>query len=154
MSRLFLLAATATLLATSVVATPAQAQRGADAQVRVRVAVVPSLPVATASALIIRTSGSLPLVVLDQRHADPVTLGLALALVRKIRVAPLAPGEQQVVPIQGGVARTAPNAARSAYLNSQLQRLKARPSGRIGSLGVGRYIEIVDDTRVTRLGSS
>lgn len=154
MSRLFLLAATATLLATSVVATPAQAQRGADAQVRVRVAVVPSLPVATASALIIRTSGSLPLVVLDQRHADPVTLGLALALVRKIRVAPLAPGEQQVVPIQGGVARTAPNAARSAYLNAQLQRLKARPSGRIGSLGVGRYIEIVDDTRVTRLGSS
>lgn len=154
MSRILLLAATVVLFAASVAAHPAQAQRGADAQNRVRVAVVPSLPVATASALIIRTSDAPPLVVMDQQHADPTTLGMALALVRKIRSAPLAPGEQQVVPIQGGVARTAPSATRSAFLNAQLRRLEARPAGRIGALGVGRYIEIIDEVLVSRLGSS
>ncbi len=157
MSRIirFTLAAALIAAASAPSARAAYAQRGTTSDdSRVRVALVASLPVETASAMVVRTDNQPPLVVLTTDHADPVTLGMALSLVRKLRAVPVPPGQQQIVPIQGGVAKTSTSAARTAYLRAQLRRLQERPAGRIGALGTGRYIELMDERPSTRLGSA
>jgi hypothetical protein len=124
----------------------AQAQaRPQGIDTRVRVATVATLPIRSAAAMIVRTEGQIPLVVLDGTHRDPETLGMALALVQKVRRVPIAAGQQQIIPIQGGVARSGTSPVRLGFLRRQLQRLAARPVGRIGALGSGQFIEFSDE---------
>ena len=145
MTRITFLTIAALVAATFTTATAAAQGRDRAPQERVRVALVEALPIRTAGAMIVRQDGRAPLIVLDRKHAEPVMLGMALALAEKLGRTPVGAGEQQIVPIQGGVARTAPSAARLAYLQAQLRALEARPAGRIGSLGTGRFIEIVKE---------
>jgi len=137
------LVALATALATSTTLLRAQ-QAATDNASRLTLAVVDSMPVATARAMVVRKADGPTLLVLDRRHATPETLGLALAVVKQVRRTPLAPGAQQVIPIQGGVATKAPSARRMAFLRAQLNSLYAKPVSPLGPLGRGRFMEFSD----------
>jgi hypothetical protein len=128
----------------------AQSSAG-DTQSRVALAVVDSMPVATARAMIVRREGEPPLVVLDRKHADPGTLDLALAMLSKLERTPLVPGQQQVVPIQGGVSRTPATRQRTAFLQAQLRAIAARPTGTLGTLGRGQHIQFTNERTLKQL---
>lgn len=129
----------------------AQATSSREGQTRVALAVVDSMPVATARAMIIRRTGEPPLVVLDRKHADPATLDLALAMLSKLQRTPLVSGQQQVVPIQGGVSRVPATRQRMAFLQAQLSAVNARPSGALGTLGRGQHIQFNNPVAVKKL---
>ncbi len=137
------LMALATALATS--SSVMQAQRANNARApRITLAVVDSMPVATARALVVRKASGTTLLVLDRKHATPETLGLGLAVIKQVSRKPLAAGEQQVVPIQGGVATKAPSAKRVAFLRKQLNTLYAKQTATLGGLGRGKFMEFTD----------
>jgi hypothetical protein len=137
------LVALAAVLATS--SSVLQAQRGHNARTpRITLAVVDSMPVATARAMLVRKSGGTTLLVLDRKHATPETLGLGLAVLKQVSRKPLALGEQQVVPIQGGMATKAPSAKRVAFLRKQLNTLYAKQTASLGGLGRGKFMEFTD----------
>lgn len=117
---------------------------------QITLAVVDSMPVATAKAMLVRKADGTTLLVLDRRHATPETLGLGLAVLRTVARTTLAPGAQQVIPIQGGVPNVAPSAQRMAFLRGQLSAVNARPHGSLGSLGRGKFIEISDERLAQR----
>ncbi len=121
-----------------------------DTKSRVALAVVDSMPVATARALIVRRSGEPPLIVLDRKFADVATLDLALALLNKLQRTPTVPGQQQVVPIQGGVSRVPATQQRTAFLQAQLRAVAARPTGSLGTLGRGQHTQFTNAV-VTKL---
>lgn len=128
----------------------AQLARGTNDN-RVLLAVVDSVPIATARAMIVRRSGESPLVVLDRNHADSETLNMALALLSKLETTPLEHGRQQVVPIQGGLARSEVSPKRAAFLNAQLKAINARPIGSLGTLGRGQHIQFANERSERRL---
>jgi hypothetical protein len=133
----------ATALATS--SSLLRAQRGQDTRApRVTLAVVDSMPVATARAVVVRTVSGQTLLVLDRKHATPETLSLGLAVVKQVSRKPLALGAQQVIPIQGGIATKAPSAKRLAFLRQQLNTLYAQRTGTLGTLGRGKFMEFRD----------
>jgi len=111
---------------------------------RITLAVVDSMPVATARAMVVRKASGATLLVLDRKHASPETLGLGLAVLKKVSRKPLALGEQQVIPIQGGVATSAPSAKRIAFLRTQLNTLYAKQTASLGGLGRGKFMEFTD----------
>jgi hypothetical protein len=137
------LMALATALATS--SSLLRAQPGPNARTpRITLAVVDSMPIATARAMVVRKASGTTLLVLDQKHATPETLGLGLAVLKQVSRTALAAGEQQVVPIQGGVATKAPSAQRIAFLRQQLNTLHARQTASLGGLGRGKFMEFTD----------
>jgi len=132
----------ALLLGLVMPALPANAQPAArTSQSRVALAVVDSMPVKTARAVIVRRSDEPPLIVLDRAHANPATLDLALAMLSRLQRSPLTPGQQQVVPVQGGTARVPATRERTAFLRAQLRAVNARPTGALGTLGRGQHIQ-------------
>jgi len=137
------LVALATALATTSSLLRAQ-QGNASRTSRVTLAVVDSMPVATARAMVVRKPNGQTLLVLDRKHATPETLGLGLAVVKQVSRTPLALGAQQVIPIQGGVATRAPSAKRLAFLRQQLNTLYAQRTGSLGALGRGKFMEFSD----------
>ncbi len=130
-------------LAMPIAQLPAQSSANANNS-RVALAVVDSMPVATARALIVRRSGEPPLIVLDRKHANVATLDLALALLNKLQLTPTIPGQQQVVPIQGGVALVPATPQRTAFLQAQLRAVAARPVGALGTLGRGQHTQFTN----------
>lgn len=110
----------------------------------ITLAVVDSMPVATARAMVVRKASGATLLVLDRKHATPETLGLGLAVLKQVRRKPLALGEQQVVPIQGGMATSALSAQRMAFLRRQLNTLYATQTASLGGLGRGKFMKFTD----------
>jgi len=152
MSRNHALPRIALLISLAMPALHANAQSATrDTDARVALAVVDSMPVATARAMVIRRSGEAPLVVLARKHADPATLDLALAMLNKLQRTPLTPGQQQVVPIQGGVSRVPATRQRTAFLQAQLRAINARPTGTLGTLGRGQHIQFTNEVAVKNL---
>ncbi len=137
-------------LAVPVLSTHGQPSAG-HAESRVALAVVDSMPVATARAMIVRRNGEPPLIVLSRKHADPGTLDLALAMLNKLQRTPLLPGQQQVVPIQGGVSRVPASRQRTAFLQAQLRAISARPTGTLGTLGRGQHIQFNNEVAAKKL---
>jgi hypothetical protein len=135
--------AAATLLLTSPLA--AQPARGAT----ITIALADSLPIATAKAVVVRQADGGTLLALDRRHATPELLGMGLALIRSVSRTPLPPGQQRVMPIQGGVSERQASPARMAFLRARLNELTRRPHGQLGTLGRGRFLAITDPT-ITR----
>lgn len=133
------LAAIAFVLVSSVTLN-AQAARRAN----VTVALVDTLPVATAKAVVVRQADGSTLVALDRRHASPELLGAGLAVVKHLRKQPVTPGRQQVVPIQGAVNTRAVSAARQQFLREQYRTLAGRPHGALRGLGQGRFLTVAD----------
>jgi hypothetical protein len=137
------LVALATALASSSAVLRAQ-QGNTSRAPRVTLAVVDSMPVATARAVVVRKPSGETLLVLDRKHATPETLGLGLAVVKQVSRRPLTLGAQQVIPIQGGTATKAPSAKRIAFLRKQLNTLYAQRTGSLGGLGRGKFMEFRD----------
>ncbi len=117
---------------------------------RITLAVVDSMPVATAKAMLVRKANGATLLVLDRRHATPETLGLGLAVLRRAERTTLEPGGQQVIPIQGGVPTVTPSARRMAFLRDRIAEVGARPHGALGALGRGKFIEFADERSAQR----
>lgn len=137
------LVAIATALATS--SSLLRAQQGNNARApRITLAVVDSMPVATARAMVVRKPDGRTLLVLDRKHATPETLGLGLAVIKHVSKKPAQAGTQQVIPIQGGVATKAPSAKRLAFLRTQLNTLYAKQTASLGGLGRGKFMEFTD----------
>jgi hypothetical protein len=118
----------------------AQAARRAN----VTVALVDTLPIATAKAVVVRQADGSTLLALDRRHATPELLGAGLAVVKHLRQRPLAAGQQQVVPIQGSATGRTMTPARTRFLQTQLRSLTARPHGALRGLGHGRFLTVND----------
>lgn len=133
------LATIALVLVSSVTVSAQQARRS-----NVTVALVDTLPVTTAKALVVRKADGTTLVALDRRHASPELLGAGLAVVRQLRKQPAPAGQQQVVPIQGAVSARAMPAARQQFLRQQYRALSARPHGVLRGLGHGRFLTVSD----------
>jgi len=132
----------ALVLGLALPALPTNAQPAARSpDSRVALAVVDSMPVRSARAMIVRRSDAPPLIVLDREHANPATLDLALAMLNKLQRSPVMPGQQQVVPVQGGVARVPATRERTAFLQAQLRAVSARPTGALGTLGRGQHFQ-------------
>jgi hypothetical protein len=110
----------------------------------ITLAVVDSMPVATAKALLVRKANGRTLLVLDRAQATPETLGLGLAAARHFAKQPTA-GKERVIPIQGGVPITPISASRRAFLQRQLATVQSRKVGSLGSLGRGQFIEFTDE---------
>jgi hypothetical protein len=102
-------------------------------------AIPESFPDVDARAVLLREPGR-EIIVLKSTDATPETLGMALALLRRIRERPLEPGRALMVPVTGFVVRRAPEGEVSEGLEAALTRLKAQPLARVGNLGPGRSI--------------
>jgi hypothetical protein len=156
LTRLTMVALTAAALAPllPIEAQPRNSARAGNSRTRasdrITLAIVDSMPVATAKALIVRKANGTALLVLDRQHASPETLGLGLAVLRTAARTALAPGAQQVIPIQGGVPTAAPSAKRMGYLRGQLAAVSARPRGTLGTLGSGKFVDITDERSAPR----
>jgi type IV secretory pathway protease TraF len=137
------LVALATALATSSSLLRAQ-QSNTSRTARLTLAVVDSMPIATARAMVVRKPNGRTVLVLDRKHATPETLGLGLAVLKQVTRRPHTPGAQQVIPIQGGVATKAPSARRVAFLRKQLNTLYAKQPTTLGGLGRGKFMELSD----------
>ena len=133
------LAAIALVLVSSVTLSAQAARRN-----NVTVALVDTLPVTTAKAVVVRKADGSTLLALDRRHATPDLLGAGLAVVRHLRKQPLAAGQQQVVPIQGSVNTRTVSVARTQFLRNQFRALTARPHGTLKGLGQGRFLSVAD----------
>ncbi len=138
-------AALATAFLAALVAAPASAQGRSGGALRVTVALVDSLPVQTAKVMVVRKANGGTLVALDRRHATPDLLGMGLDVARKAQRTPLGAGEQQVIPIQGGVARGRPSAKRTAALRTRLAELGRSPRTALGGFGHGQLISFADE---------
>jgi hypothetical protein len=135
------LATIALILVSSVTVSAQNARR-----TNVTVALVDTLPVATAKAVVVRKPDGSTLVALDRRHASPELLGAGLAVVRHLRKQPAPVGQQQVVPIQGAVNTRTLSADRQQFLRQQYRALTARPHGALRGLGHGRFLTVSDPT--------
>jgi hypothetical protein len=134
----------ALVAATTMLAAPLSAQAAARTPTPITLAIVDSMPVRTAKALLVRKPNGRTLLVLDRQHASPEILGAGLAAVQHFAKQP-ADGNERVVAIQGGVPGKPLSARRRAYLQRQLASVQARRTGLLGSLGQGRFMEFTDD---------
>jgi hypothetical protein len=128
-------------------AAPLAAKASAGRTTPITLAIVDSMPVQTAKALLVRKANGRTLLVLARQHATPETLGAGIVAARHFATQP-ADGNERVVAIQGGVPRTSLSAGRRAYLQRQLAAVQARRTGSLGALGQGRFMEFSDDRTV------
>ena len=135
--------AVATLIITVTAATALHvaAQRGGSP---LRIAVVDSLPVRDARALVMREgAGAQPITIfLTPASANVEILGGALTIARRLRAKPLAAHRTELIPVSGVVQRGTLGATAEARLVGMLRRLESQPVAQIGNLGRGRWIEV------------
>jgi hypothetical protein len=112
----------------------------------IRLAVIDSIPIRDAKALVMREgAGAQPVTIfLTPASADLETLGGALKVARQLRSTHLASGRTELVPISGVVGRGRLGAAAEQRLVGILRRLEEQPVARIGNLGRGRWIEVTN----------
>jgi len=99
-----------------------------------------------ARAVVVRETAR-EIVLLRATDATAETLGVALALLRRVRERPVQPGRSVMVPITGFVVTNPPGVAARERLDDALERLKAQPPARVGTLGQGRSIRYPDGER-------
>ena len=110
----------------------------------IRVAIVDSLPVRGARALVVREGGAagFTTIILTRASANTEMLAGALALARKLLERPLGPTGRLVAPVSGAARRGPASTGTEQRLTAILRRLEGQPHARIGNVGRGRWIEI------------
>jgi hypothetical protein len=139
--------------ALALLAVPARAQHGAESATRsVQVVLPDSFPAPGARALVVRFATGRDLIILNREHATPQALAAAVALLKELRRRHGVVANTQVVTMQGftPIRRGAERA--SARFRASIQALNSRPISRVGNVGRGRWIELVD-SRIGRVGS-
>lgn len=109
-------------------------------------AIPETFPVADARALVVREPGR-EVIVLRADQATPEALGMALGLLRRVREQPLEPGRGLMVPVTGFAVMREPEGPRRERYERALAELRARPIGRLGSLGPGRSLPFREPSR-------
>jgi hypothetical protein len=99
-----------------------------------------------ARAVVVRETAR-EVVLLRATDATAETLGVALALLRRVRERPVQPGRSVMLPITGFVVTRPQGMAARTRLDEAIERLKAQPLGRVGTLGQGRSIRFTDRER-------
>ena len=144
MSSIFLRGCVIALSAATVVHPDAMS---AQTTVRRAVVAIPdSFPNTEGNALVIRYADSAAgdVIILRRSAATPSMLGAAFRLLSTLRAAEPTPQADAVTAITGAAQARGNRSATTAYWNSVLGRLGARPTARIGNLGTGRWLAIND----------
>jgi hypothetical protein len=125
----------------SVTSNGASAQ--ANEETPVFVALPETFPDLDARALIVRERGR-DVVVLDPDEATAEALTMSLFLLGRVReLHPL--GERgQVIPVTGFVMTRPPSAEHRRRIAGTLARLQAAPTTRVGNLGPGRWVRLLE----------
>jgi hypothetical protein len=136
----------ATLLTVAAVAAPIPLAAQSAGPRPLFLAIPEVFPDVDARAVVVREPAR-EIVLLRATDATAETLGVALALLRRVRERPVQPGRAVMLPITGFVVTNPPGVAVRERLDDALERLKAQPLARVGTLGPGRSIRYTDGER-------
>jgi hypothetical protein len=136
----------ATLLTVAAVAAPIPLAAQSAGPRPLFLAIPEVFPDVDARAVVVRETAR-EIVLLRATDATAETLGVALALLRRVRERPVQPGRSVMLPITGFVVTNPPDVAARERLDDALERLKAQPLAAVGTLGPGRSIRYTDGER-------
>jgi hypothetical protein len=134
------------LVALAALASPTSMVGQATAGPPLFLAIPESFPDVDARALLVREPDR-EIIVLKASDATPEALGMALALLGRVRERPLEPGRGLMIPVTGFVVTRAPQGAARDRLERALARLKAQPLASVGTLGPGRSLPFAEAER-------
>ncbi len=145
----FVLTSTLAVVATFATNLAAQAERSSRSLI---VAIVESLPIADAKAVVIRSaaSGKEDVIIMKQSEATALTLAMALERLAGWRAAKAVKGEQQILAVTGIRSYDRQLPVLEKKFAPLMRRLARQPTAQIGNAGRGKWIRLSDPASIDR----